>query len=114
VIKASTELCCCFYHPVKDKVLLRELKSTLKANGYTNSILVEDKQSKGDDPLEISQQCRLFSHINFLIFTRQGKKDGLIDELAFLTSDKSMFEKIQFSLVFDQVRGQKILFHLFL
>lgn len=90
------------YYPVKDK-LLRELKSTLKSNGYTNTILVEDKQSIGDDPLEISQQCMLFSQVNLLIFTRQGKKHGLIDELAFLTSDQRMFEKIQFSLVFDQV-----------
>jgi hypothetical protein len=95
------------YYPDLDKCLLREIKEVLRTNGYTNTILVEDKQSIGDDPLEISQQCMLFSQINLLIFTRTGKRHGIIDELAFLTSDQQMFEKIQFSIVFDQMWGQR-------
>ncbi len=95
------------YYPDKDKLLLRDLKKMLRKDGYINTILVEDKQSKGDDPLEISQQCMLFSQINLLIFTKEGKRHGVIDELAFLTSDQKMFEKIQFSLVFDQVLGRR-------
>jgi hypothetical protein len=66
-------------------------------------MLVKDKQAPGDDPLEISPQCMLFSRINLLIFTLRGKKHGVIDELAFLTSDPQMRDKIQFSIVFYQM-----------
>ena len=95
------------YYPNKEKTLLKNLKDFLIKNGYTNTILVEDKQRPGDDPLEISQKCMQFSQINLLIFTRAGKRYGLIDELAFLTSNTQMFEKVPFSIVFDQVRGGK-------
>lgn len=95
------------YYPEDDKLLLKELKGVLRKNGYTNTMIVEDKQQPGDDPLEISQKCMLFSQINLLIFTRTGKRYGVIDELTFLTSDQQMFEKIHFSAVFDQVQGRR-------
>lgn len=83
------------------------LKKVLIDNGYSKTILVKDKQSPRDDPLEISQQCMLFSQINMLIFTRRGKKYGVIDELAFLTSDPQMRDKVQFSIVFYQMSGNR-------
>jgi hypothetical protein len=91
------------YYPDEDKSLLRDLKRILKEKGYPNTFLVEDKQSKEDDPLEISQLCMLYSDINLLIFTHTGKRLGLVDELSFLTSDPRMSQKIDFSLAFDQL-----------
>jgi hypothetical protein len=67
---------------------------------------VKDKQSPGDDPLEISQQCMRFSNINLLIFTLRGKRHGVIDELAFLTSPQ-MRKKLPFSMIFYQVSGKR-------
>ena len=72
------------YYPAQEKKLLIELKKLLIRHGYHKTILVKDKQSPGDDPLEISQQCMRFSNINLLIFTLRGKRHGVIDELAFL------------------------------
>jgi hypothetical protein len=95
------------YYPDNDKLLLTELKDLLRENGYSNTILVEDRQLPEDDPLEISQKCMLFSQINLLIFTHTGKRHGVIDELSFITSDQQMFEKIHFCIVFDQVKGRK-------
>lgn len=94
------------YSPKRDKTLLLDLKRILIGNGYPRASIVEDRQSMGEDPLEISQNCMLFSDLNLLIFTRTGMKHGLIDELTFLTSDR-MSEKIRFSMIFDQVQGEK-------
>src|SRR5919197_4941337 len=95
------------YYPPKEELLLRDLKKVLIDNGYRKTILVKDNQSPGDDPLEISQQCMLYSQINLLIFTPKGKKHGLIDELAFLTSDSRMRDKVQFSIVFYRMSGKR-------
>jgi hypothetical protein len=95
------------YYPKKDKSLLRELKRILIKKGYSNTCLVEDRQSLGDTALTISQMCMLYSQINLLIFTRSGKRLGLVDELSFLTTDPRMVQKIDFSLVFDQVYQQR-------
>lgn len=95
------------YYPAHEKLLLRDLKKLLIDNGYHNTILVKDKQFPGYDPLEISQQCMLFSQINLLIFTIKGKRHGVIDELAFITSDPRMRERVQFSMVLYQVSGKR-------
>lgn len=95
------------YYPAQEKKLLMELKKLLIRHGYHKAILVKDKQSPGDDPLEISQQCMRFSNINLLIFTLRGKRHGLIDELAFLTSDPQMRKKLPFSMIFYQVSGKR-------
>lgn len=94
------------YYPKREKLLLLDLKRILIENDYLRTSLVEDRQSMGEDPLETSQNCMLFSHLNLLIFTRTGKKHGVIDELTFLTSDR-MSEKIRFCIVFDQVQGTR-------
>jgi hypothetical protein len=59
------------YYPALEKKLLIELKKLLIRHGYHKTILVKDKQSPGDDPLEISQQCMRFSNINLLILTHK-------------------------------------------
>ena len=89
------------YYPESDKELLKQLKQILRVNGYDKTGLVEDKKENNDDPLELSRQCMLFSDINLLIFTVTGRRLGLTEELVFLTSDKKMINKVQFSLVVD-------------
>jgi hypothetical protein len=95
------------YYPEKDKSLLRDLQRILRQKGYPNTFLVEDKQTKEDDPLQISQLCMLYSDINLLIFTHTGKRLGLVDELSFLTSNPAMSQKIDFSLAFDKLHKRQ-------
>jgi hypothetical protein len=90
------------YYPEEDLQLLEDLKKALINDGYSNTVLVRDRKATTDDPLEISQECMLFSDINLLVFTRTGKRYGVIDELSFITSDVRMMHKIEFSMVFDQ------------
>jgi hypothetical protein len=95
------------YYPKKDKSLLIELKNILKKKGYSNTFLVEDRQTSEDTALIISQMCMLNSQINLLIFTHSGKKHGLVDELSVLTTDQRMVQKIDFCLAFDKVYRQR-------
>jgi hypothetical protein len=87
--------------------LLVHAKEVLIKDGYQNTLLVIDRQTVGQDPLEISQQSLEFSDINIFVFTRTGKRQGVPDEIATLTTDRRLFEKIQFSIVFNQVKGGK-------
>jgi hypothetical protein len=90
------------YYPKEEIRLLEDLKKALVNDGYSKTALVNERKTKSDDPLEISQQSMLFSDINLLVFTRRGKRHGVIDELSFITSDRGMMDKIQFCKVFDQ------------
>ncbi len=94
------------YYPPKEKEFLKKLKSKLITDGYINTILVEDKLTEEFDPLEISQMCMVFSDINILVFTRKGKRYGLIDELVFLATDPRMHDKREYSIIFDHNDGR--------
>ncbi len=93
------------YYPIEEKDFLIRLKNILIRDGYFNTFLVEDRQNVDDDPLEISQMSMSFSDICILVFTRSGKKYGLIDELNFLTTDMGMQKKMYYSILFDQHDG---------
>jgi hypothetical protein len=84
-----------------------KLKNILIADGYSKTFLVEDRQNPDDDPLDISQMSMSFSDILILVFTRNGKKYGLIEELAFLTTDINMQEKMAYTILFDENDGTR-------
>jgi hypothetical protein len=94
------------YHPEEDLNLLERLRDILINDGYDNTALVTDRPTDVDS-LEVSQQSLIFSDINLFVFTRTGKRFGIIDELASLTLVKELFVKIPFSMVFDQVEGER-------
>jgi hypothetical protein len=91
------------YNPPREKALLKDLKMILIKDGYTNTQLVEDRQKDSDKPLKVSEQSILYSDINLLVFTKTGKRLGVVRELAFLARP-SMSDKTPFSTVFDQVK----------
>ncbi len=95
------------YFPKKEKALLIELKRILIDEGYLRAALVEDRQMEGQDPFEASKLSLLFSDLNILLFTKPGKRFGVVSELDFLASDPHMIQKIPFSLIFDKGAGEQ-------
>lgn len=91
------------YHPQEEKQLLIQLKNKLIDNGYTSTYLVQDYPRKGESDLEISERSLLFSDVNFLIFTKGGKRLGLVRELAFVAVSEEMVDKAWACVVFDQI-----------
>ena len=66
------------YNPPSEKELLKSVKQILIDNGYVKTKIVEDLQEQNSEPLEESKKCLLFSDVNFLIFTKNGKKYGVM------------------------------------
>jgi hypothetical protein len=91
------------YNPKKEKDLLLSLKQILINEGYGKTVLVDDRKQQDSDPLEISKMCLLYSDVNFLIFTKQGKRFGLVRELAFIAEDIRMRPKLSHCVVFDKI-----------
>ena len=96
------------FRPSSEKKLLTRLKRHLIEQGFSNTRLVSDFSNVNSlDILEISKECLEFSHVNFLIFTRQGKRHGVIRELAFVADSPAMKHKISDCMVFDQILNNK-------
>lgn len=70
------------YWPAEELDFLNRQTAFLASKGYTDSKIVPDRDPKGGDALESSRRCLQFSDVNFLVFTRDGKKHGLVRELA--------------------------------
>jgi hypothetical protein len=106
-LKASLEITIYgSYYPDSEMELLISLKDSLIADGYTKTVIVKDRQGSNDLALDVSQRSMLFSDINLLVFTKAGKRLGLVAELTFLASDPRMVDKIPFSRVFDEGVGE--------
>ena len=88
------------YQPTEEKQLLLSLKAILIDEGYVNTMLVDDRQDPDLDALEKSKMCLLYSDVNFLIFTKRGKRLGVARELAFVAEDEGMRHKINHCVVF--------------
>lgn len=95
------------YKPSAEKDLLIEMKEHLIKNHYLQTKIVEDYQSENEDSLEISKKCLQYSDVNFLIFTRTGKRFGVVRELAFISDSHLMVHKTPFCVVFDMLQDSK-------
>ena len=96
------------YFPASEKKLLLSVKKLLIDVRYEKTVLVEDRiKKKGSDSLEISKRCLLYSDVNFLVFTKTGRRLGLVRELAFIAEDENMRLKIPNCMIFDQVVREK-------
>lgn len=91
------------YNPPAEKRLLLALKEALIKEGYEQTRIVEDYMTSGDDPLEVSKQCLLYSDVNLLVFTKEGKQRGLVRELAFIAESPDMIPKAMSCVAFDQL-----------
>ena len=92
------------YQPIEEKEVLLVLKKQLIEHGYVQTCIVEEYQEEGEDPLGVSKKCLQFSDVNFLIFTRNGKKFGVVRELAFIADSHLMRQKVPFCVVFEMIK----------
>ena len=92
------------YYPPSEMSFLKRQRDFLRNEGYALACLVKDGDGDGDGvtALEASKRYLENSDLNFLIFTRAGKRHGLIRELAHV-ADLSMRMKAADCVVFDQV-----------
>jgi len=94
------------YQPKTELTFLRQQMAFLIDKGYTRTMLVEDyhKQYLELSSLEISTYCLRNSDVNFFIFTKDGKNQGVSVELQIAATDQGMIDKVKHCIVFDQIR----------
>lgn len=94
------------YFPNTEKTFLEEQRNYLRTRGFVKTNIVDDFDDldSNSTPLEKSIRCLEFSDVNFLIFTRAGKAQGVSRELTHIATSESMLDKIPFCTVFDQMR----------
>ena len=90
------------YHPSSELRLLEQQRDHLRGAGYVQAGLVKDGVDDGVGPLEASKRFLNHSDVNFLIFTKEGMRHGVIREVAYV-ADVMMRSKVGDCVVFDQV-----------
>lgn len=94
------------YFPDSEKLFLENQRDILIQKGYADTHLVLDysKPSLETTGLEMSIRCLEFSDVNFLIFTREGKRFGVSRELTHVATSSTMIDKVQYCTVFEQIQ----------
>ena len=97
------------YYPQSEKDFLIEQRDFLRDKGYENTNIVDDYPDLDPDItlLEKSIRCLEFSDVNFLVFTREGKRYGVSRELTHVATSNNMIDKIPFCTVFDQINDNR-------
>ena len=94
---------CGSYHPPSEMRLLEQRRDRLRSAGYVQAGLVKDGADDDDvGPLGASKRFLKHSDVNFLIFTKEGMRHGVIRELA-CVADAMIESKVEDCVVFDQV-----------
>lgn len=100
---------------MEEKRRLINLKQFLILEGYGSTRLVEDyeESTRKMNPFDSreeklswkSESCLEFSHVNFLVFTHDGKCQGVSSELAYCRNSLSMIDRRWRCKVFDEIRN---------
>lgn len=90
------------YYPPSELRLLERQRDRLVGAGYALAELVKDGSDDGIGPLEASKRYLENSDVNFLIFTKAGRRHGLIRELAHVAETLAR-SKVLDCVVFDQI-----------
>ena len=90
------------YYPRSELRLLERQRDRLVGAGYVLTGLVKDGPDDGIGPLAASKRYLENSDVNFLIFTKAGKRYGLIRELAHVAEALTR-SKVLDCVVFDQI-----------
>lgn len=93
------------YEPPAELAFLNRQKAFLRSAGYADTGLVTDRSAGGLDPLKASKICLRSSDVNFLFFTKEGRKLGVVRELAYVAESEDMASKVQDCVVFYQRDG---------
>ena len=93
------------YHPPHEKRFLERQRDLLRYDGYSGARLVIDDPAADTDPLMVSKKHLLHSDVNFIFFTKDGMRHGVVRELAHVAEDPDMRSKINDCVVFDEVDG---------
>lgn len=93
------------YFPESELVFLELQKEFLIKNGYTKTALVKDHHEQYPEysSLEISTHCLEYSDVNFFIFTKEGKNQGVTVELHIAATSERMTDKVKHCVVFEQI-----------
>lgn len=94
------------YYPESELEFLERQRNFLIQNGYTNTKLVKEyhEQYKSLSSLEVSKDCLSYTDVNFFIFTKEGKNQGVTVELYIAATDQNMAHKVKYCIVFDQIQ----------
>ena len=95
------------YVPDSEKQLLLRMKNALISEGYIATKVVEDfPNSRSLNSFEISKACLEFSDVNFLVFTFDGKRFGVVRELTYCCSPQ-MIDRRWRCVSFEQKKGER-------
>ena len=94
------------YYPSGELEFLKRQRDYLISNGYVSTNIVKEfhDQCPSLTPLQISRDCLHNSDVNFFIFTKEGKNQGVTVELQIAATEESMSHKVRHCVVFDQIR----------
>ena len=96
------------YYPESEKEFLIKQRDFLRESDYMRTNLVIDYPNEANrNALEISIDCLETSDVNFLIFTREGKNQGVTRELTHITTEPDMANKTKFCTVFDETKDER-------
>lgn len=97
------------YYPEPEKDFLKNQRDYLISKGYSEASLVEDYPEQESDisNLEKSIRCLQYSDVNFLIFTREGKRYGVSRELTHIATSPTMIDKVRYCTVFEQMQDDR-------
>ena len=90
------------YYPESAKKTLIRQRDFLRSKGYSGTSLVEDYSYGTISPLDKSIMSLENSDVNFLIFIKEGKNQGITRELAHIATSSTMADKIPFCTVFTE------------
>ncbi|MDE1843515.1 MAG: hypothetical protein KGH95_07705 [Thaumarchaeota archaeon] len=94
------------YTPENELRFLEKQRDFLIKNGYEKTKLVKEyhEQSPSLTSYQVSKDCLLYSDVNFFIFTKEGKNQGVTVELHIAATDDAMADKVKHCIVFDQIK----------
>lgn len=94
------------YIPDSELKFLEAQRDFLIKNGYEKTKLVKEyhEQYPSLTPYQVSKDCLLYSDVNFFIFSKEGKNQGVTVELHIAATDDSMADKVKHCIVFDQIK----------
>lgn len=96
------------YYPQSQKALLFRLKDSLITEGYALARIVDERNNPERlDEWELSKACLEYSDVNFLVFTHDGMRHGVVRELCHCSASTEMIDRRWRCVVFEEMRDER-------